>query len=490
MIDLRPVGFVLGMLCVALAAFMLLPLALDWQSGHDNWRGFLSAASITGFSGGVLALACANGLGQGLSLRQAFLVTVAVWVGLPAFGSLPMMFGAPGLSFTDALFEAVSGLTTTGTTVIGPDLETGAPGLDNLPMGTNLWRAMLNWLGGLGIVIVAMIFLPVLRVGGMQFFRSESFDTGGKIMPRAFDISLGLIEVYVGLTVLCALAFHATGMTGFDAVIHALSCVSTGGFSNYDASFSVYLGLPQLVAVLFMLLAALPFIRYVQLVGGDLGALWRDVQVRAFLRWVACAVIGVALAGILSADEAPLYMLREAAFNVVTVMTGTGYFSVDVLPWGGFAFVLLICVGLIGGCTASTVCSVKVFRYQILIEAVRQRLRQMGQPHAVHNLRYDGQPVSDDVLDSVILFFTAFVLSFGLLAVGLSLTGLQMGTALTAAWTAIANIGPVWGPEVRSSGAITDFPLAAKWMMIGGMILGRLELMSVYVLFFARFWRD
>lgn len=267
MIDLRPVGFVLGMLSVALAAFMLLPLALDWQSGSDNWRGFLSAASVTGLAGGVLALACANGLRQGLSLRQAFLVTVAVWVGLPAFGALPMMFGAPGLSFTDAMFEAVSGMTTTGTTVIGPDPVTGAPGLDHLPMGTNLWRAMLNWLGGLGIVIVAMIFLPVLRVGGMQFFRSESFDTGGKIMPRAFDISVGLIEADVGLTVVCALAFHATGMNGFDAVIHALTCVSTGGFSNYDASFATYLGLPQLVAILFMLLAALPFVRYVQMMG-------------------------------------------------------------------------------------------------------------------------------------------------------------------------------------------------------------------------------
>lgn len=490
MIDLRPVGFVLGMLSVALAAFMLLPLALDWQSGSDNWRGFLSAASVTGLAGGVLALACANGLRQGLSLRQAFLVTVAVWVGLPAFGALPMMFGAPGLSFTDAMFEAVSGMTTTGTTVIGPDPVTGAPGLDHLPMGTNLWRAMLNWLGGLGIVIVAMIFLPVLRVGGMQFFRSESFDTGGKIMPRAFDISVGLIEAYVGLTVVCALAFNATGMNGFDAVIHALTCVSTGGFSNYDASFATYLGLPQLVAILFMLLAALPFVRYVQMMGGDLTALWRDVQVRAFLRLISYAVLAVVLAGVLIADEAPFYMLREATFNVVTIVTGTGYFSVDVQSWGGFAFVLLISVGLIGGCTASTSCSVKVFRYQILIEAVRQRLRQMGQPHAVHNLRYDGKPVSEDVLDSVIVFFTAFMLSFGLLMVGLSLTGLHLGTALTAAWTAIANVGPVWGPEVRSSGAITDFPTAAKWMMIGGMVLGRLELMSVYVLFFARFWRD
>jgi len=490
MIDLRPVGFVLGLLCVALALFMALPMALDLAAGDDNWRGFLSAASVTGLVGGVLALSSANALGQGLSVRQAFLLTVAVWVLLPAFGALPMTFGAPGLRFIDAYFEAVSGLTTTGTTIIGPDPDTMAPGLDHLPLGVNLWRAMLQWLGGLGIVIVAMIFLPVMRVGGMQFFRSESFDTQGKILPRAFDISRALIEIYVALTVICALVFHALGMDGYDAVIHALSCLSTGGFSNYDASFGAHGGAERVAATLFMLLAAMPFIRFVQVMGGDPKALWRDPQVRGFLRWSGYAVVLVAAAGVVFGGEAPLYMLREAAFNVVTVMTGTGYASVDVTAWGSFAFVVLLTMGLIGGCTSSTACSVKVFRYQILIEAVRVRMMQLGRPHVVAQPRYAGQPVTEDVLDSVIMFFTAFVLSFGLLAVALSLTGLSIGTALTGAWTSIANIGPVWGPEVGPTGAVNGFPDSAKILMILGMILGRLELLSVYVLFLARFWRD
>lgn len=490
MIDFRPVGFVLGLLWVALAAFMALPLLLDLADGNGNWRGFLSAASVTGLAGAVTALACANGRGEGLSVRQAFLLTAAVWVTLPGLGTLPLMFGAPGLSFTDAWFEAVSGMTTTGTTVIGPDTDTGTPGLDILPRGANLWRVMLQWLGGLGIVIVAMVFLPVMRVGGMQFFRSESFDTGGKIMPRAFDISKALIQVYLLLTLICIIVFHALGMSGFDALIHALSCVSTGGFSNYDTSFARFGWGAQLAACLFMVLAALPFVRYVQMLGGDFGALWRDPQVRGYFRWLVVSVSLTVVVAVIFERQEPLFMLREAAFNIITVMTGTGFASVDVTQWGGFAFVMILTTGLVGGCTASTACSVKVFRYQILFEAVRMRLRQLGQPHAVEQLRYDGQPVSDDVFDSVIMFFTAFILTFGLLAVGLSLTGLELRTSITAAWTSIANIGPVWGREVGPTGAVTDFPASAKWLMSAGMILGRLELMSVYVLFMARFWRD
>lgn len=490
MVDLRPVGHVLGLLLVAFAALMLLPMGLDRFTGHGNWLAFLYAGAVTGVSGGVLALACANAMGSGLTLKQSFVLTTAVWVILPAFGALPLMMGAPQLGLTDAYFEAVSGMTTTGTTVIGPDRMTGAPGLDHLPLGTNLWRAMLQWLGGLGIVIVALIFLPVMKVGGMQFFRSEGFDTLGKILPRAFEISVALIQIYLGLTVACAMVFHWLGMSGFDAVVHALTCVSTGGFSSYDISFGAYLGAPQVAATLFMILASLPFIRYVQVMRGDVLPLWRDGQVRAFLRWIGYAALGIVAVTMWRQGADALYMLREAAFNVVTIMTGTGYASVDVTAWGGFAFVVLLTVGLIGGCTSSTVCSVKVFRYLIVIEAVRIQLRRLRQPRAIHQMRYQGQPVTDDVLDSVIVFFTMFVLTFGALVVGLTLAGLSDRAALTGAWTAIANIGPVWGAEVGPSGAVDAFPLAAKWLMILGMILGRLELLSVYVLLMARFWRD
>ncbi len=489
MIDLRPIAYIVGLSMVVLAALMLLPMALDWLAGDPNWRGFFSAAAVTSVAGGVVALASANAGVAGLSVRQAFILTTAVWAVLPAFGALPFLFGAPGLGLTDAMFEAVSGLTTTGTTIIGPDPATGAPGLDRLPLGTNLWRGMLNWLGGLGIVIVAMIFLPVMKVGGMQFFKSEGFDTLGKILPRAFEISVSLIQVYAVLTVACALAFHATGMSGFDAVVHALSCVSTGGFSSYDRSFGVFGAGPQLVASLFMVLAALPFVRYIQLGRGEMRPLLQDPQVRAFLVLIAASVGVILLLGAWGGAAVGRHV-TDVLFNVVTVMTGTGFASVDVAPWGSFAFTILLMVGLVGGCTASTVCSVKVFRYLILIEAVRVQLRKLRQPRAIVQMRYAGQPVSEDVLDSVIVFFTLFVLTFGVLVVALTLTGLSDSAALTGAWTAIASIGPVWGAEVGPTGAVDAFPAGAKWVMMVGMILGRLELLSVYVLFMARFWRD
>ncbi|MBN2740494.1 MAG: TrkH family potassium uptake protein, partial [Rhodobacteraceae bacterium] len=267
MIDLRPVGYIIGMLLSVLGLTMLIPAAVDWAYGSPHWMVFVESAILTVSAGAVLSLASRDALRSTLNIQQSFVLTTAVWLTLPLFGALPMMLGAPHLDLTDAYFEAMSGLTTTGTTAITH--------LDGLPPGVNLWRGLLQWLGGLGIIIVAMIFLPVMKVGGMQFFRSEGFDTLGKILPRAMDISTALIRIYVGLTIACMLTYMALGMTGFDAVMHALTTLSTGGFSNYDASFATYKGAPEYAASVFMALAAMPFIRFVQMTQGNVVPLWR-----------------------------------------------------------------------------------------------------------------------------------------------------------------------------------------------------------------------
>lgn len=480
MVDLRPVGYVIGLLLVALGAAMLVPLGVDLIDADPNWRAFASAALITALSGGVLALACANGAGAGLTVQQSFLLTTGTWVTLPVFGAIPLMLGAPNASFTDALFEAMSGLTTTGSTVF--------VGLDDLPRAANLWRAMLQWLGGLGIVIVALIFLPVMRVGGMQYFKSEGFDTLGKVLPRAFDISAALIQIYIGLTILCTLVYFAMGMGGFEAAIHALTTISTGGFSVHDDSFARYAGPMEYAAVAFMMAASLPFIRYIQLLQGQPTAIWRDVQVRAFVRWIGYAVVMVAAYRVLVQGAAPLTALRESAFNVVTLFTGTGYSSADVTLWGGFPMVILITVGFIGGCTSSTGCSVKVFRYLVMFEAIRAQIKRLRSPSAVVPVRLDGRTLGEDVITSVAVFFALFVISYGVLAVALAMTGLSNETALTAAWTSIANVGPAYGPDVGPTGAFDAFPDTAKWLMTAAMLVGRLELLAVYVLFTTRFW--
>lgn len=482
--DLRPVGYIIGLLIATLGAMMLFPMALDFLSGNANWMAFMEAAVLTCLMGALLSLSCANSTarGQGITLRQSFMLTTGTWVALPAFGALPFMFGVPDATLTNAVFEAVSGMTTTGTTVF--------VGLDDMPPGVNLWRGILQWLGGLGIVIVALIFLPVMKVGGMQFFRSEGFDTLGKILPRALDISSALIQIYIVLTVSCAAAYFALGMSGFDAVVHALTTVSTGGFSSSDISFGKFNHSMEVVAIVFMLLASLPFIRFVQVMQGDFKPMWRDAQVRAYIRWNLYAALAVTAYEMYHFGRPFLESIRESSFNIVSTFSGTGYASVDLSAWGPFPFVVLITVGLIGGCTSSTGCSVKVFRYLILFEAIRVQIRRLHSPSAMLEVRYEGRRVGNDVINSVIVFFTLFILTFGVAAVALSLTGLDTKTAFTAAWTAVANIGPAFGPEVGPTGAVDGFPAAAHWIMIAGMLVGRLELLSVYVLFLASFWRN
>lgn len=482
MIDIRPVANTIGKLVVTLGVAMALPMMVDYAHGDPNWKSFLESGVLCAVLGSLIVLATRSN-DRSMNLQQVFLLTNGLWIVLPLFGALPFMIGAPHVSFTDAFFESMSGMSTTGTTAF--------PHLDALPKGTHLWRGLLQWLGGLGIIVVAMIFLPVMKVGGMQFFRSEGFDTLGKILPRAFDIARETTLVYVFITGACAITFVMLGMNGFDAIFHALTTCSTGGFSNNDASFGAYPGAPQLAAAFFTMLAALPFIRMVQLVRGDAMPLFRDVQVRAFLRWMFYAVAIIVLYRLawLGAEN-PLYVLRETVFNVVTLTSGTGFGSSDVTQWGTFPFAILILVGLIGGCTGSTTCSIKVFRYLVLLQAVRAQIRRMHSPHRVFPITLEGRPLDREVVSSVMAYFTTFMLAFGLLIVGLALTGLHPRTALTGAWAMIANIGPVWGPEVSSNGAVDQFPTASKWLMLTGMYLGRLELLSVLVVLHPRFWRQ
>lgn len=481
MYDLRPVGYVIGLLIAALGGLMLFPFLADVLTESPHAFVFLESAFLTTTCGGVLAFACANGVRGGLRLHDSFLLTTGIWVVLPAFGTLPFMIGVPNAGFTDAYFEAVSGMTTTGSTVFS--------GLDSMPAGTLLWRGMLQWLGGLGIVIVALIFLPVMRVGGMQFFRSEGFDTLGKVLPRAFDISTSLVWIYVWLTVACALVYLALGLTAFEALVHALTTISTGGFSTSDQSFGLFSGPAEYGGVVFMLLASMPFVRFIQLTTGSLKPMLEDVQVRAYLLWTAIAIGAVTVYQLVTIGGSLEATLRVTAFNVVTIFSGTGYGSTDVGAWAPFPFMILLIVGTIGGCTSSTVCSVKVFRYLVLIEAIKAQIRRLFAPHSIVKPRLQGKVLTEDVTNSVIVLMTMFFVTFGVVAVALSFTGLTQGTALTAAWTAVFNVGPAFGPEVGPTGAMDAFPTTAKWVMIAGMLLGRLELMAVFVLFTARFWR-
>lgn len=481
MLDLRPVGYVIGLLVTALGLTMIVPMLVDLAEGREHWPVFVESGLITILAGGVMALSCSNGVREGLTIQQTFLLTTGVWLMLPIFGALPFVLGATEARYVDAFFEAMSGLTTTGSTVF--------TGLDGLPKGLLLWRGILQWLGGIGIIVVAMVFLPELRVGGMQIFRSEAFETMGKILPRATQIASQISGIYIAITLTCALVYLILGMNVFDATVHALTTVSTGGFANYDSSFGGFVGAKEYAASFFMILAALPFVRYVQMINGNTTAIWRDTQVHAFLGIIA-VVVGVSAFTLTyifphSVERA----VREALFNVVSIMSGTGFSSVDYMAWGPFLISIFFFVGLIGGCAGSTACSVKIFRYQILFSSIRAQLRKTRSPHGIFTPRYDGRPVDADVLGSVMSFFVFFIVSLGLLSVALGMTGLDFVTSLSGAATALANIGPGLGDTIGPAGNFGPLNDTAKWLLAGGMLVGRLELMVVYAIVTVQFWR-
>src|SRR6056300_1959940 len=482
MFDIRPIGYVIGIIVAFLGVMMIFPMILDFADGNPHWRVFAQAGAITTLSGLFVSISCSNGKSQGLELQKTLLLTTGVWVVLPICAALPFLIGATQSSVVDAVFEATSGLTTTGSTVIS--------GLDDLPRGLLLWRGLLNWLGGIGIIIVAMVFLPELRVGGMQIFRAESFDTMGKILPRATQISGQISIIYIGLTIACFLSYLAVGLDIFDAFVHALTTVSTGGFSNYDASFGTFSGPAEYVATAFMLLAALPFVRYVQMINGNMFAIFSDSQVRSFLIVIAVLVGMTSFVLVSVFPHHHEQALREALFNIVSIISGTGYASVDYMAWGGFLISMFFFIGLIGGCGGSTACSVKIFRYQIMLASIKSQLQRIHSPNGVFVPRFDGRPISEDVLNSVMSFFVIFFVSLGGLAILLGMTGLDFVTALSGAATAIANIGPGLGDTIGPAGNFSQLNDVAKWLLIAGMLVGRLELMAVYILFTIKFWRQ
>ena len=482
MIDMRPVGYVIGILVVFLGLTMLAPLAVDFGQENGHWPVFATSAAITIISGGFLALASSNGNHIGLDIQKTFLLTTLVWVALSVFASLPFILGYTNANLVDAIFEAVSGITTTGSTVFNE--------LDQMPKGLLLWRGILQWLGGIGIIVVAMVFLPELRVGGMQIFRAEGFDTLGKILPRATTIAFQISIIYVGITIACGLSYVLAGMNFFDAVVHAFTTVATGGFSNYDGSFSVFSWKVEYVAILFMILSALPFVRYVQLINGQGTAVLKDPQVKTFILLIILLVLLSTFVLSIQLNLSFELVFRKALFNITSILTGTGYASTNYMLWGGFLVSLLFFVGLIGGCAGSTTCSVKIFRYQIVFASIASQLKRIHSPNGVFIPRYQGRQISDDILNSVLTFFVVFFASLGILAVLLSLTGLDLITSLSGAAAALANIGPGLGETIGPDGNFSSLSDTAKWLLIVGMLIGRLELMAVYILFTLKFWRN
>ncbi len=481
MIDFRPVLFVMGILLTTLAVAMVAPMVADLVTGHPDWRVFATSAGLTLFIGGVLILTNRTPIRQ-FSIRQAFVLTTLSWLGLTMFAALPMAYSEIGLSYTDAFFEAMSGVTTTGSTVI--------TGLDDAPRGLLLWRALLQWLGGVGIIVMAVAIMPMLKIGGMQLFRMESSDTSAKVMPRVAQIASGIAIIYLLLTAILVTLLWVSGMDGFDAFAHAMTTIATGGFSTHDASIG-YFENPavEMLIVLFMVIGSLPFVLYLQAARGNVGQLVRDTQGRWFLTLAVAAVAVVDAWHASENDVGVLKSLRLSAFNVVSILTGTGYSSTDYGAWGGFAMAVFFFVMFIGGCAGSTTCGIKVFRFQVLHATAMAQIRRLMQPHGVFIPHYNREPIDAEVSQSVMGFFFLFAATFATLALVLGMLGLDFVTAISGAATAICNVGPALGDVIGPAGNFAPLPDAAKWVLSAGMLLGRLELFTVLILLVPSFWR-
>ncbi len=483
MIDIRPILQVAGILLATLAIAMFLPMTADLVEGNDDWQVFLGAGFLTLFVGMALFLTNRTGA-SGLTVRQAFLLTAVAWIVLCAFAALPFAFADLGLNYTDALFEATAGLTTTGATVVTE--------LQSRQTGILLWRALLQWMGGIGIIVTAVAVLPMLRIAGMQLFTTESSDQE-KMLPRTVHIAAVITIIYAVFSVLCFLAYWSAGMSTFDALAHAMTTVSTAGFSTHDSSIGMFDNPAiELVAMVFMVLGALPFVIYRQMARGHFIPLWRDVQVRLFLTIVIFVIAVLTAHRVFGAGEAiPFWsVLREVSFNVVAIATSTGYTTEDFSAWGGFAVVVFFILMFLGGCTGSTAGGIKMFRVHVLAATLYIQLRRLIQPHGVFVSHYNGVRISDAVAQSVASFLIIFVAGFFLLTAGLAAHDLDFLTSASGAVAALSNIGPGLGPVIGPQGNYSALPDTAKLLLCIGMLLGRLEFLTLLVLVIPDFWRE
>jgi trk system potassium uptake protein TrkH len=481
MIQFRPILFIHGILLLMLAAAMLIPMLFDYMVGNDNWVYFGDAAFITGFAGGVLFFANRGSL-KDMNIRQAFIFTTTSYIVLAAFSGLPLYL-ALDITMADAFFESTSGITSTGSTVL--------TNLDTLPHGILLWRSIMNAYGGVGIVVMAMAILPMLKIGGMQLFRTESSDTADKMLPSVRQLSSTIMMIFLALSAACSLAYWLAGMEAFDAVNHALTTISTGGFSTHDASIGHYQSAAiEWIAVIFMLSGAFPLILWYQVTHGRPMALWRNSQIRWLVAIILVCSVTTTLWLTVNEGIPPLEGFRMTMFNFTSIITTTGFASTDYMQWGTFAIMLFFVISVFGGCTGSTSGGIKMFRLQILFESARIQINQLIQPHGVFIARYQGKPITKEISASVLSFIIFFGMCFTLTALVLSLYGLDYLTAMSAAAEALANVGPGLGNLIGPAGNFAGMPSDVKWILSAAMILGRLELFTVLVMLSPLFWRD
>ena len=479
MSNYKTVFFTLGILQIILGVFMFIPII--FQLIYSEIDSSFFGASIVTIIFGTLFFLSNLDHDKKLTLQQAFLLTALSWLSIAIFGSLPFIFSDLNFSFINAFFESMSGITTTGSTIIS--------NLDEMPKSILFWRAILQWLGGIGIIIMAITLMPIMNVGGMQLFKISNNDSSEKILPKSKEIALRLIYIYISLTLLCSLTYKIFGMNFFDSLTHSMTTIATGGFSNYNESIAFFDSVAiEISAMIFIILGSLPFIAYIKFISGDKKIIFNDIQIRTFFKIIIFSIIILSLYLIIS-DSGELNF-RSVFFNVISILTGTGYVNAEFDTWGSFTLILFLGLMFIGGCAGSTTCGVKIFRIQILYLFVVNQLKKIIYPKGVFVLKYDQNPIDNKFISSIISFIYMYLVIFFVLMALLSLTGLDFITSISGAATSISNVGPGLGSIIGPNGDFSALPDSSKWILTLGMILGRLELFAILVLFLPSFWKN
>jgi len=478
----KTVFFAIGVLLITLGTFMLIPFFVQFIYDERNGT-FLSSASITIFIGILLVLTNLEE-NKKLNLQQAFLLTTLSWLSIAIFGSIPFLLSNLNLSIVDAFFESMSGITTTGSTII--------TNLDNAPKSILIWRAILQWLGGIGVIVMAITVLPLLNVGGMQLFRMESSDTTEKILPRTREVTIIISVIYLTLTFACGAAYWLVGMNIFDSIAHSMTTIATGGFSTYSSSIGYFQNPKiEIIAIIFIVLGSIPFIAYIKFVKGDQKIFFKDVQIKGLIYIFIVSILLMLLYLLLSNKEYSFAEnLRISTFNVVSILSGTGYVTDDFSLWGKFPLIFFLFLMFVGGCAGSTTCGIKIFRFQILGLFILNQIKKLIYPHGIFPMKYNNEKISNPFIYSIMTFIFLYFFIFFILAALLSLDGLDFVSAISGAATAISNVGPGLGDMIGPNGNFGDLSTFSKLCLSLGMLLGRLELFAVLVLFFPSFWKN
>ena len=480
MSNYKTVFFILGILQIILGIFMSVPMIVQLLYGEFDSSFIISSIITLVF--GTLFLISNLDYEKKIDLHQAFLITSLSWITVAIFGALPFFFSNLNLTFTDAFFESMSGITTTGSTII--------INLENAPKGILIWRAILQWLGGIGIIVMAITLMPLMNVGGMLLFKVLNSDSSNEILPSSKEISIKLILIYIVLTFGCGLSYKIFGMNIFDSITHSMTTIATGGFSNYNESIGYFNSSKiEIVAILFIILGSIPFISYIKYMSGNKKIFLKDSQITTFIKLIFASVLILFIYLALKNGNFSFSSVRSITFNVVSILTGTGYVTKEFDQWGSFPLFYFLILMFIGGCAGSTACGIKIFRVQILFRFIINQLKKIIYPRGIFTIKYENNNVDDKFLASIISFIFLYIVIFFILTALLTLTGLDFITSISGAATSISNVGPGLGSMIGPNGNFSQLPEISKWILSLGMILGRLELFAILTLLLPSFWR-